>query len=120
MEATDKVFIDNNLCEINDRIIRKLITLSEVLEKEVNGEYTQTINEITKDVFFAKKKGIKIENRLKHYLYTIRALGFKRDRELEGEQEIVIINNRITIRCRAGSPEHAENNGLTPFANAQG
>jgi hypothetical protein len=95
MEITDPIFIENNICAIHDRVINALNHLSDKFREEGNREDAQCLEEITSDVLLAKQRGIKIECRLKQYLYTIRALGFSRDKDME---QIEIIENQLRLK----------------------
>lgn len=101
MRTTDKIFIDNNICSIHDRIINLLIAVREriiaskandnkINPDEIIAEF-KTLLQLTRE---AKDKGIKIESRLKKYLYTIRALGFTREPEVE---ELTVIDNKLRL-----------------------
>ena len=94
METTDKIFIENNICSIHDAVINKLINLREDLISKNAMKLVPALEDLIQDVRLAKEKGIRIEHRLKTYLYTIRAMGFSRER---GGEEITIINNRVVI-----------------------
>lgn len=101
METTDKIFIDNNICSIHDRIINALIDIRERIIDSKNNDglmnLDATLDEIESLVLQtreAKDKGIKIESRLKKYLYTIRALGFTREPEAE---ELTVIDNKLRL-----------------------
>ncbi len=100
MESSDSAFIENNICSIHDGIIRELIRIREELLAGNENEHVPALEALIDKTRQAKDKGIKIEGRLKKYLYTIRALGFARDRENDA---IEIIDNKINLtRVDAG------------------
>lgn len=101
METTDKIFIDNNICSVHDRIINALIDIRERInaaaarDEQVNPDgLIAEVEELVLLTRHAKEKGVKIEARLKKYLYTIRALGFARDKETE---ELIVIDNQLRL-----------------------
>ena len=94
MKTTDQIFIENNICSINDAIINELIRIREEMIAEYDLKHVPAIEFLIICVRFAKEKGVKIETRLKKYLFTIRALGFTRDKEME---EIEINDNILSL-----------------------
>lgn|SRR5574343_505430 len=105
METTDKIFIENNICAIHDDIIRRLIKTEDRLIASGASHIIPDIEEIIDQVRLAKQKGIKIESRLKLYFYTIRSLGFARDR---GWEDIEMDGNRLTIKTDSVKKELAK------------
>jgi len=100
MEQSDPAFIENNICSIHDGIIRELIRIREELLASDQAKHVLALEALIDKTRQAKDKGIKIESRLKKYLYTIRALGFARDKENDA---IEIIDNKINLtRMDAG------------------
>lgn len=94
MNTTDEEFIKNNICSIHDGIINSLNDLSSMLWANGNRDMPAFIDDIVSEVLLAKEKGIRIENRLKVYRFTIRRLGFVRAKEKE---RLTIVDNKLHL-----------------------
>jgi hypothetical protein len=95
MEATDKIFIENNLCSIHDGIINKLIATEVLVIGRGNPDLAPVFEEMISSARKAKIKGTIMERRLLKYSSTIRSLGFVRAKDCE---IIDIINNNLVIK----------------------
>jgi hypothetical protein len=105
METTDKIFIENNICSINDYIINTLIRTREDLIAKGALKLVPVLEDLIIHTRLAKEKGLKIEGRLKEYFYTIRSLGFSRDR---GWQDIEVVGNQVVIRTDSINKKKAD------------
>ena len=64
---------EETICRNHNTVVDKLKRIRK------NKTFTnEEINEILEIIYFAKKQGQKMENRLRKYKYAIEGLGFKR------------------------------------------
>jgi hypothetical protein len=64
---------EETLCRNHNTVVDKLKRIRK------NKKFTnEEINEILEIIYFAKKQGQRMENRLRKYKYAIEGLGFKR------------------------------------------
>lgn len=84
MKRHTKEFLNNNVCAIHHHIQEEILKVKEMLlEEGHNQEARERLEEVMQLISLAITKTTKIEDRLKLYLFTIRSLGFKREKKNE-------------------------------------
>lgn len=100
MPHRTKEFMENNLCGIHNTIHRLLQETKDLIRVGSSDEAMAVLAKVQSLVDVAITKGIKMEDRLKVYRFTIRALGFVREKEherLSFKEGELILNESIRM-----------------------